>query len=183
MKRTTNKVAHILVNDPSLTAWGWAVVSGSGKVVDCGAIRTQPSHKKLRIRKGDDRVRRISELNNRLLELIQEYNIKYLISELPHGSQTASAAVMIGITAGIMQTIGDCLDIPVEWYSEGDAKKAISGKQSVSKSNMIELIREEYDPEFTGVKWKDEAIADALAIYHVAMKHSTILQILRTGIL
>lgn len=180
MKRTKSNDNYILTNDPSMTAWGWAVVTPKGVVVDCGAIKTVPSNKKLGIRKGDDRARRITEINSELLTVIKKYNIKLIISEQPHGSQSAVAAVMIGITAGIIQTIGDCLDIAVEWYSEGDAKKSISGKRSVDKDEMVVLVAKKYhNVGWKKVKWFNQAVADSLAVFHVAFNQSALIKLLR----
>lgn len=180
MKRTKSNTNYILTNDPSMTAWGWAVLTPQGKVVDCGAIKTTPSNKKLGIRKGDDRARRITEINSELLKIIEEYNIKLIISEQPHGSQSAVAAVMIGITAGIVQTIGDCLDIAVEWYSEGDAKKAISGKRSVDKDEMVVIVKRKfYNVRWRNTKWIDQAIADSLAVFYVANQQSALIKLLK----
>lgn len=170
---------HVLVNDPSIRAWGWAVLDYDGFVVAHGCIKTETSNKKLRIRKGDDRVRRISELNQALLAAIRKYNVTFLISELPHGSQSASAAVMVGITTAIMQTISDTLDIGLEWYSEADAKRCALGKNSASKDEMINRMNEIYDVDWYNVKYKDEAVADALAIHYVATKQSSTLKMLK----
>lgn len=180
-KKTPELIKYIMVNDPSITAWGWVVISAGGIVVDAGAIKTTPSNKKLKARKGDDRVRRVTELNCKLIEVIMKYNVRLLISELPHGSQSAVAAVMIGMVTGVMQTIGDCLSIPVEWFSEGEAKKAISGKRSVEKDEMVTIVKKKYqDVPWCGTKWEDQAIADAIAVYHVAKQQSQVLKMLNT---
>jgi Holliday junction resolvasome RuvABC endonuclease subunit len=176
---------YVLTNDPSITAWGWAVVDPVGnKVIASGAIKTAPSAKKLKARKGDDRVRRVQEINVALLEVIKKYNICLIVSELPHGSQSAVAAIMIGMVTGVMQTIGDCLNIPVEWFSEipvewfreSDAKLAVTGKRSVE--NMIPHIHDLFIVTWTDTKWRDEAIADALAVYYVAWQQSTSLKMI-----
>ena len=181
MKRTTESKHHfnILTNDPSMTAWGWAVISPLGHVVKVGAIKTEPRSKKLRIRKGDDRLRMVSEINAVLLDVIKQYNIGFIFSESPHGSQNASAAVMIGMVAGIMQTISDCLDIGIEWYSEADAKKCVSGKRSVGKDEMVKIISKLYNVPWKGVKWHDQGVADALAVFHVARQQSSVLKLMR----
>jgi Holliday junction resolvasome RuvABC endonuclease subunit len=185
MKRTRKNLTmhqlnpfRILTNDPSLTAWGWAVVDAkNGNVVDIGCIKTESQNHKLRIRKGDDTVRRISEINFELLRIIRTNNVQFIISELPHGSQNASAAVMMGVVTGLLQAIADTLDLPAEWYSEGDAKKHLLGKRSATKDETIKAIKELYNVHFTTVKYKDEAVADAMAIYHVARSQSPILKI------
>ena len=60
----------ILTCDPSLTAWGWAVVNTDDSVVASGCIKTAPSPKKQRIRAGDDFARRIKELDTILLSIM-----------------------------------------------------------------------------------------------------------------
>lgn len=171
----------ILTNDPSIVAWGWAVVDPvTNTVVECGGIKTEPESKKLRTRKGDDRVRRVTDINRQLIAVIKKYNIALILSELPHGSQSAVAALMIGIVTGIMQAIGDSLEIPVEWYSEGDAKVAVSGKRSVPKDDMVTIIDKLFDEKvlWKKTKWENQAIADALAVYYVARQQSTALKML-----
>jgi len=181
MKRTTSLMyGNILTNDPSITAWGWAVLSLQGTVLAHGAIQTKPTDKKLRIRKGDDRVRRVSLIVNKLLILIDTYDVKFIVSELPHGSQSASAAVMIGVVTGIMQTIGDCLGIPVEWFSEADAKVATFGRTGMTKDDMVKKISTLYPGvEVRGVKWIDQAVADSLAVHYVAMQQSSVLRMMK----
>lgn len=181
MKRTKHNPSQgtILTNDPSMTAWGWAVLDWSGNILATGCIKTEPSQKKLRIRKGDSTVRRISEINQALLQVIKEYNVEYILSELPHGSQNASAAVMIGVVAGIVQTFSDTLGIGIEWYSENDAKKCLFNRKSITKQEMINRIEALYNVPWTGVKYRDEAVADALAIHYTAMQMSSTLKLLK----
>jgi Holliday junction resolvasome RuvABC endonuclease subunit len=183
MKRTIRESeGTILANDPSMTAWGWVVLDFSGFVIESGCIKTEGvPKKKRRIRKGDDTVRRVSEINQVLLDVIKRNNVRYILSELPHGSQNASAAVMIGICTGVMQTIADTLDIGIEWFSEGDSKKCLLGKISATKDETIQAIDALYKNTitWTGKKYKDEAIADAMSIYHVARKTSPTLKLLK----
>ena len=172
----TDRSFTVLTNDPSLTAWGWAVLDQHGEILEVGCIKTAPEHKKRRIRVGDDNIRRISEINLTLKHVIERYNISYMLSELPHGSQNANAAKMIGMVAAICQTISDWKDIPIEWYSEGDAKKAVLGRVSCTKREMIDAIEKLYGVEWTGIKYRDEAGADALAIHYAAMQQSNVLK-------
>lgn len=178
MIRTRGKL-RILTNDPSFTAWGWAVVDAKGNVLDTGCIKTAPESKKRRIRKGDDRVRRTSEIVQCLLELLQKWDINYILSESPHGSQNASAAVMIGIVAGIIQTLSDTLHIPVEWYSEEDSKKAVLHKRSATKSEMIKAINLKYKVKWVKAQYINEAVADALAVHYVATLQSPTLKFMK----
>ena len=169
----------ILTNDPSFTAWGFAVLNEHGNVIETGCIKTAPENKKRRIRKGDDTVRRVQEINRHLLSVIKHHNINYILSELPHGSQNAAAAVMIGICIGIIQTLADSLDVGVEWYSEQDSKKCVLGKKAATKHDMIEAIDNLYMVKWKNVKYSDEAVADALAVHYVASKQSPILKLIK----
>ncbi len=172
-KRVRNKKLQypfmVLANDPSMTAWGWVVLdANTNKIHDKGCIKTSSENKVRRIRKGDDTVRRIQEINYILIDIIQKNNIKCIVSELPHGSQNAQAAVMLGLVTGIAQTLSDVLHIPIDWFSEADAKKCLLNKKSATKKETIDAIDKIYKVQWTGVKYKDEAIADALSVYHVA---------------
>ena len=168
----------IFANDPSLTGWGYVVVRND-KVLTCGCIRTQPEHKKKRIRKTDDDLRRIHEINKELIRVIADNFVNYVVSEIPHGSQTASAAVMVGTVRGIIQTLTDCTGLPLETYSEQEAKKTVLGKKTATKTEMVEVIGSMYGMPYKGVKYHDEAIADAMAIYHTALQLSPTLKLLK----
>lgn len=167
----------ILANDPSFTAWGWVIINHkNNQLIEKGCIKTESEHKKRRIRKGDDTTRRISEIVFKLLGVIRKYNVGIILSELPHGSQNASSAVMQGAVVGILQTLADVLQLPVEWYSEGDAKKHLLNKRSATKEETINAISQHYLVNWFNIKYKDEAVADAMAIYHVARSQSSILR-------
>jgi len=167
----------VLANDPSVCAWGYAVLNGKGEILATGCIKTVGGGKKMRIRKGDDTIRRISEIDERLKQVIEEYHVTYMISELPHGSQNASAAVMQGSVSGIAQTISVFTGIGIEWYSEGDSKKCLLGKISAEKVETINAISKLYGDKWrTKTKYIDEAVADALSIHYVASKQSSILK-------
>jgi Holliday junction resolvasome RuvABC endonuclease subunit len=159
-----------------MTAWGWAIINARGEIINMGCIKTSPEQKKRRIRKGDDTTRRASEIIKVLLGIVRKYDVQYILSESPHGSQNASAAVMIGMVAGIIQAIADTLDIGVEWYSEGDSKKALLGKLHATKQETIDAINKSYHVTWTGIKYQDEAIADAISIYHCARQQSATLK-------
>lgn len=179
-KRVVYYLPLVMTNDPSMTAWGWAILDKFGKVCASGAIKTKPIEKKLRIRVGDDNIRRITEINTELLRIIDEYNPALIVSELPSGgSQSAIAATMLGFVTAILQTIAIVKDIPIEWFSEGDAKMAVCGKRSIEKNEMVLLMRKKNSTmPFLNVKWRDQAVADSLAVYYAAKKQSSILRLL-----
>ena len=102
-----------------------------------------------------------------------------MVIEAMHGSQNASAAVTIGIAAGIVQTLSDTLDIPVEYYSEQDSKKCALGKKAATKGDMINRMNEIFDADWTKTKYIDEAVADSLAVFYCAQQNSQMLKMMR----
>jgi Holliday junction resolvasome RuvABC endonuclease subunit len=170
------KEGTVMAWDPSITAWGWVILTWDGSIIDCGCIKTVPEGKKSRIRKSDDRCRRITEINIKLIALLQKYNVQLIVSEIQHGSQSAVAATMLGITLGISQTISDCLEIAFETWSEGDSKLNLLGKRSAGKEETIDAIDKLYWVKWTHTKYIDEAIADAVSIFHIARKTSSIIK-------
>jgi Holliday junction resolvasome RuvABC endonuclease subunit len=169
-----NNSPVILAHDPSITAWGWVVIQGT-EIKAAGCIKTSSESKARRIRKGDDRVRRVSEIVQQLHQVIKDHRVTYMVSELPHGSQSAVAAVMVGICAGVVQTMADILDIGVEWFSEGDAKQTLVKKRSATKLEIKEAVAKLYPGDYwTGIGYRDEAIADSLAVYNVFRKTSPV---------
>ncbi|NMC60066.1 MAG: hypothetical protein GYA51_11915 [Candidatus Methanofastidiosa archaeon] len=178
MEKIKNNEFNILTNDPSFTAWGFAVIDKQSNIIRSGCIKTEPEHKKLRIRAADDRTRRAREIVQGLLTLIQTHDIKLILSELPHGSQNAQAAVMIGMVAGIVVSIGECLNIPVEFYSEQDSKKTVLGKKAATKTDMVEKINKLYSVRWRNIKYVDEAVADAIAVHYTAKQQSQLIKMM-----
>jgi Holliday junction resolvasome RuvABC endonuclease subunit len=179
-KITDQREFTIITNDPSMTAWGYSILTYSNEILFVDCIKTEKLAKKLRIRVGDDDCRRIHEIGCILRDVINKYNVNFIIGELPGGgSKSSSAAKSLGQAKSILQSAATFLNISIEWFSEGDAKKAVLRKQSATKQEMIDAIDKLYDVPWTGTKYKDEAIADSLAIYYVASQQSSILKMFR----
>lgn len=178
MRRTRfNKEFNILACDPSLAAWGYAVIDLEGNILDADCIKTKKENKKRGIFKGDDNVRRIDELLDVFMQIIENYHINYIVSELQHGSQNSSAAIGIGATTAILQTISRCNKIGIEWFYERDIKKFLFNRESVTKTEMIEKIKTKLNVNWCNIKYKNEAIADALGIYLTALDKSSALKL------
>ena len=160
----------MLALDPSLTGFGWAVIK-QNKILDTGCVKTMPEFKKRKIHKATDRMRRVHIINRILKRTIEKYNVNYIVTELPHGSQSAIAAISLGMVSSMPQTIADFLGFKIEHYSEGESKKALLGKRSAEKIETIDAVDKLFDVKWTGIKYKDEAVADALSVYYAALKN------------
>lgn len=163
--------------DPSLSATGYAIFYGN-KIKKVGCIKTESEWKMRKTSKGVDRLRRLTYINSIIVDIMQRYNISFVASELPHGSQSAAAAVSLGLITGNIKGICDALDIPIEWYGEWMSKKAVLGKFEGTKEEMIKSIDAIYNVHWQKAKYKNEAIADAIAIRHTALCMSPILKYL-----
>lgn len=119
---------------------------------------------------------RIEFIGNKLKEVIEEYEVKFIVSELPHGSQSALAATALGLVSGLVSGASIFSDIGLEWYNEGECKKSLLGKISATKGDIIIAIDNLYNVPWKGVMYHDEAVADAMAVYHTAMKKSPYLK-------
>jgi Holliday junction resolvasome RuvABC endonuclease subunit len=170
----------IIAFDPSFTGWGYVVMSKAGDICVTGCIKTEPLAKKLKIRKGDDTNRRINQLNGELLSVMKQWNVCAIISEQPHGSQNATAAKMIGIVLGMIQTYSDVFELPIEWYSEGDCKKATLNKRAATKEETVQKMINLYNIEVSQEpKYRKEAICDALQVYHTAKLTGTLIKMMQ----
>lgn len=183
MKRK-QKEGTILTNDPSMTAWGWAVIHWDGIVEEVGCMKTEPESKVRRIRKGDDTMRRADDLSRVLNKILKLHDVQYILTEVPHGSQSAQAADKLGICKGLVIDLARSNELPIEWYMEWDAKKFLFNKKSVTKEETIQKVKlvlgdRMSNDLWTGVGYKDEAIADALAIYLTAVDQSSALKLMK----
>lgn len=177
-------MSTIMACDPSLTAWGYSIIENNN-MIDFGVIKTESRVKKLRIRAGDDRVRRCMEIADVLNKVIDKHNVVHIVSELPHGSQNSSAAFALGMVTAIMATLTVCRKVSVDWYSELDGKKAITGhkpgkitKQDVLRSVTSSFGRRGFYLLKDEPKYVKEAVADSLAIYEAALHDQSTLKML-----
>jgi len=163
---------------------GWIVIH-DGDVKDYGVIKTEKTQKK-GTRVSDDHAFRSMVLAKGLEGIIQEYNIGGIIGELPSGgaqSARAMAFMMSGIS--VVATVACLFDLPVEWCTPNDVKKALAGDRKASKDKMMELASrrlgfEMVNKRFTKMdhafsKGEFEHIADAFGAY-LALKNDNLVK-------
>jgi Holliday junction resolvasome RuvABC endonuclease subunit len=174
-------MSNILSFDPSITEFGLAIIN-SDTIIDAECIKTNPGHSEHNITKSRDKARRASKIVKRILDVLCHHRIKTIVSELPQGSQSAPAADCLGMARSIVQTIADCYSKQIIWVKQHDSKMTMVGKSDAEKHEMIDAVDnsdinfpELGDPKdgapWTGIKYRDEAIADAVAVYITAKNH------------
>lgn len=88
------------------------------------------------------------------------------------------AANALGMCIGAVQAVADTKSIGIEWYSEGDSKMALLKKRSASKGETVQAVQKLFEWKPCGIAYRDEAVADALSIYHTAHKASPVVKFL-----
>lgn len=170
------------------------VVWENKKPIACGVVKTEATTKKS-TRTSDDNANRSMEMANAFKRIIEEYEIKGIIGELPSGGgQSARAISHMALATGIISAVAAMADVPCEWCTPIENKKVMTGKRSASKEEMMDEAikrcggvarasgRATYYtltngmPEFPGGSF--EHIADAVGVYY-ALEHCTLVKLLQ----
>ena len=134
----------LLCLDPSFTHCGCSIIDPDGNVIDAGTIVTEKTKNKL-LRVADDDVRRITQIASQLKTIIQHYEIKGILAELPpSNSQSAQAAKGLGMAVAIVTTMATAFDIPLEWATPEEVKMAMTGRENASKEAMMRAACKRY---------------------------------------
>lgn len=169
--------------DPSLSEFGYSVITDTYQVLEYGCIKTDKEADERNISISHDKARRTSKIGKRLVEIVGKYDITKIISELPQGSQSAQAADCLGMARAIVQVLSDCTGIPLLWVKQHDSKITVFGKPDAEKDEIVlgvdinVLINPERSDKgkigapWTGVIYRDEAIADSIAVFLTAKYH------------
>lgn len=158
----------ILAIDPSLTATGWVRCEfehGELIVHAKGCIRTKPSAKKLRLRKGDDDHRRIGVIWRELRAAAK--GCSAIASEQPAGfAKGARAARAVAMSLAVVSCLGQADGREVLWFQPAEAKRAATGKATASKAEVRDAAVAHTPTLLAGLTAEPEreAVADALSV-------------------
>lgn len=129
----------LLSIDVGFANLGW-VVFHRGDVIDMGVITTQKAKRKT-VRVADDNADRAIVLARGLAEVMRRHRIKGIIGEMPSGgSQSSRASNQMGIATGVVSAIVGVWNVPCEWCIPTDVKKAVTGKRSASKDEVMDGV-------------------------------------------
>jgi len=170
------------------------VIWDKGKPVSCGVVKTEATKKKS-TRIADDNATRAMEMAYAFKRIIEEHDVKGIVGELPSGgAQSARAIAHMALATGSISAIAGMAGIPCEWCTPIENKKAMTGKRSAGKDEMMDAaikmcggsMRESkrakhYSlipglPEFCGGEF--EHIADAVGAYY-ALQNCTLVKLLQ----
>lgn len=130
---------NVLGIDPSLNHTGLVVMQVDimtatiDDILHLELVKTENRSGK-RVRKNSDDLRRAKETFKRTLKVMQTFDAKLAVSEVPSGSQSARGTMSNGICIGWMA----CIPRPLIEVSPTEVKLASVGKKTASKNDMIE---------------------------------------------
>ena len=179
---SASKRKSVLCLDPSFTAFGYVLIEPKSEtILTSGCIKTEAKANVRGERAGDDRIRRVRIISVALNDVINEYNVVHMVADTPFGSQHAKAAWALGCVVGLVQTISDCWGLSIDWFYEKDAKAYIRAPRNVSKEKIVAKMTKMYGKKWrTGVKGRDQAMADALLAYTLATHASPMVKLLKS---
>jgi len=142
-------------------------------------LTTKKSAKKLNIRASDDNMRRAREIAVELRRRLDTYDINAVCMEAQSWPRNASSSAKIGISWGIVAAVAEAKGLPVLQATPQAIKKALVGKNSASKDEIIAAITKRH-PEIKWPKAKGihEHIADATGAV-IACMDSDIIRMVR----
>jgi crossover junction endodeoxyribonuclease RuvC len=159
----------ILALDPSLRAFGWAVVevTKKGKTLKgCGCIQTDTIKASL---KTDSDTARLATIASVLQEVILKYKPELIVFENPVGSKSSRANQALSFVKGLVISAAIFSKLPYYTIRAKTAKKGTTGETNADKGQVMETVIVEF-PEFEVLtdKWskvKKYAASDAAAVF------------------
>ena len=143
---------------------------GKLEVVDLKLYTTANQAGK-KVKQSEDDLRRGREMYANVQRMIQGYDV--VIAERPGGSQDNRSSMASGIVLGVLASIPSLIEVtPI------DVKKAVLGRNSGSKEEMIETMVNAYpDAPWPRRKFKGEMrvmnqaehMADSIGVIHAGM--------------
>lgn len=159
--------------DPSIAAFGYAVLQRSPEHFDCIDIGTWRTRIDGDDGKLADRARRVRELGMQLIALLEEHEpIEAVYVEgLALGMKTSrSTAQTLGRVRGLVEGICLVRGLEIAEVSPQTLKQVAAGNRSASKEEVARAVKQHYAAHAT---WNvDDNATDALAVAHVgAYRH------------
>lgn len=121
--------------DPGFGRTGYGFVQedeGGLKIFDVGRITT-PAH--------GPPGRRLGELYDDLIELLENYRPDLLILEELYFTKNVSTGIQVGQARGVILLAADQLKIPVISFSPTQVKLAVTGSGTATKAQVTQMVK------------------------------------------
>ena len=155
---------------------GWAVFNNQ-TLIAVGCIKTEKTTDK-KVRVSADNAERIKYITGELLDVCKQWGVKGIIGEMPSGAKGHRAAVSMAFASAIVVAVATFLDLPTEFATQQQVKKAVYGNMTATKDEMMESIRFIFRDfnYFPKVKNQFEHIADACGVW-IALQSTTLVKV------
>ena len=188
---------NILGIDPSLNNTGLAVCAVDMDTFEIESIihlhlaATEATKAKKQVRKNSDDLRRSQEIIKSIKKVIDKFDIKIAIAEIPTGTQSARGSISNGICIGVLGAVS-ILDVSLFQVLPNEVKMATVGDKKASKLEMFrwaymkdisadwiftkrkndwhEVVWDMNTEENRIVHKSNEHLADAVAAVHAGIK-------------
>lgn len=146
-----NDPLMVLGVDPALTRFGYAVVSigrrtEDDRLVDLGAIRTERSAKKLRVREMDDSSRRARQIAEGLTALLLKYEPKLICAESLSLPRSAGSAAKVARAWGVLDAMAFAHDeSPILQSTPQEIKMAVCKVVTANKYDIRNALLARFD--------------------------------------
>lgn len=151
----TEGTRRVIGVDPGLSITGWGIVDGdgaSGRLIDCGVIRTKPKHA---------RAERLHHITENIRDLIREFDPAELAVEQQFVAVNVRSAMVIGEAraAAMISAAGE--GIPVFEFAPTSVKESVTGWGGAPKEQVQQMVA-----VYLGVAEIDGPldVSDALAV-------------------
>lgn len=133
--------AKILALDPAQNNTGYAVF-GEDKVLSTGTIRLKTDLE------GVEKAKYLQiEFARQLMDIVRREQPDVVVSEFPHGSQSAAAMRGLASVSGVITGICLYAKIDLGFYTEYEVKKTLFGRaKGVSKEEMMYRVFGLFEP-------------------------------------
>lgn len=170
-----NNPITIIGFDPSLRNWGYCIATYADDKLTFhqgGVLHSKPDDLE---RQNLKDLQSVTQLYNQLKGLVNEHKPKYLVAELPVGSQSSRAmvsyATCICLSAVLAYADGSNT-IPLLTVTPNQVKVAV-GKRDATKDEVINWVFTHYPNTQQWLKdvpkTKQEHICDAIVATHIAL--------------
>jgi crossover junction endodeoxyribonuclease RuvC len=116
----------------AITGYGLVDYDDNLRLVDCGAIITQP---------GTPLSQRLVAIHRRLSDLIQQFQPEAVAVEELFFSKNVRTAMSVGQARGVVLLAAAQADLPIYNYKPSEVKQAVAGYGGASKTQMQEMVR------------------------------------------
>jgi hypothetical protein len=170
----------ILCLDVALKNTGWAILTNSGKLRDCGIIKNPARSKKSGMLVATYNANCATNIATQLQILVKKYKVRTVVAELPTGGAKSSPAMRgMALSTGAVAASLRIMGLEPEqtiWTTPRAGKIAACNDPQASKDDVINAMQRLYqaDLDQLNIAFTDkndyEHVADALAAYQSTIR-------------